>query len=68
MKSGWLLASALSAMLLGGCATSTNEKSLQNAATGADAIPKVSVAADRCLESFRLRSPTQGAFARALMC
>lgn len=67
MKCGWLLASALGAILLGGCATHTGER-LQPALVDADAIPKLSVAADRCLESFRLRSSMQGTFLRELIC
>ena len=67
MKSGLALASAFSAILLGGCATPANE-TLQRALTDADPIPKVSVAADRCLESFRVRRSMQGAFFRELIC
>jgi len=67
MKLGWLLASALGAILLGGCATQTGE-SLQPALAQANAIPKVSVAADRCLESFRFRSSMQGTFFREVIC
>ena len=67
MKLGWLLASALGAILLGGCATPAGER-LQPALAQANAIPKVSVAADRCLESFRFRSSMQGTFFRELIC
>lgn len=67
MKSGRLLASALSATLLGGCATPTGE-TLHSALADADAIPKVSVAADRCLESYRVRRSMQGAFFGELIC
>lgn len=67
MKCNCLLASALGAMLLGGCATPTGER-LQPALADANAIPKVSVAADRCLESFRYRSSMQGTFLRELIC
>jgi len=66
MKSGWL-AWCLNAILLGGCATATGD-GVQPALVDADAIPKVSVAADRCLESFRFRSSTQGTFLRELIC
>ena len=67
MKLGWLLASALGAILLGGCATQRGE-SLQPALAQANVIPKVSVAADRCLESFRFRSSMQGTFFREVIC
>lgn len=67
MKCGWLLASVLGVILLGGCATPTGE-SLQPGVADAIAIPKVSVAADRCLESFRFRSSMQGTFLRELIC
>ena len=67
MKRGWLLASALGASLLGGCATQAGE-SLQPALADANAIPKVSVAAERCLESFRFRSSMQGTFFREVVC
>lgn len=39
MKSGWLLVSALSATLLGGCATATGE-TLHGTLANADAVPK----------------------------
>lgn len=67
MKYRWLLASSLSAMLVGGCATPVGERP-HAALADADAIPKVSVAADRCLESFRFRSLMQGTFLRELIC
>ena len=67
MKCGWLLASVLGAILVGGCATPPSE-SLQPALPDTNAIPKVSVAAERCLESFRFRSSMQGTFFRELIC
>ena len=67
MKCGWVLALALSPLLLGGCATPAGGN-LRSALADADAIPKVSVAADRCLESYRLRSSMQGAFLREVIC
>ena len=67
MKCGWLLASALSAILLGGCATPTGV-SVRPELADANTIPKISVAADRCLESIRSRSSLQGAFFRELIC
>ena len=67
MKYRWLLASSLSAMLLGGCATPAGERS-HAALADVNAIPKVSVAADRCLESFRFRSSMQGTFLREMIC
>ncbi len=67
MKCGWLLTSALSAILLGGCATRTGVSG-QPALADANAAPKVSVAADRCLESIRLRNSQHGAFFRELIC
>jgi hypothetical protein len=68
MKTGRMLAFAISTMLLGGCATPTNEN-LQGAAASAalSAIPKQSVAAERCLESY-LPSSRHGAFHRAVIC
>lgn len=68
MRCGWLLASTLGAIVLGGCATPTTSESLQPVLADASEIPKVSVAADRCLESFRFRSSMQGTFFRELIC
>ena len=67
MKCRWLLGCTVSAVLLAGCATPGGERS-HAALADANAIPKVSVAADRCLESFRFRSSMQGTFLRELIC
>ena len=67
MKCRWLLGSTVSAVLLGGCATPGGERS-HPALADANAVPKVSVAGDRCLESFRFRSTMQGAYLRELIC
>lgn len=69
MKNGRMVAVALSTILLGGCATHTSE-SPQTASViaGAGAIPRESVAAERCAESYHMRSSRQGAFHRAVVC
>jgi PBP1b-binding outer membrane lipoprotein LpoB len=69
MKTGRMLAFALSTILLGGCATPANENRQGAAASAAvSAIPQQSVAAERCLESYRLPSSRHGAFHRAVVC
>ena len=69
MRNGRVMACALSTLLLGGCATQIVD-SPQSASVmaGAGAIPKQSVAAERCLESYRLRNSRQGGFHRELEC
>ena len=59
----------LSIMLLGGCATQAGD-SVPSAAlmAGASVVPKESVAAERCPESYRMRDSGQGAFHRAIVC
>jgi len=70
MKNSYkILLCALSMMMLGGCATQGSDGP-PNAAlmAGASVVPKESVAAERCPESYRMRDSGQGAFHRAIVC
>ena len=60
---------ALSAILLCGCAIQAGEIS-PNAAlmAGTDPVPKESVAAERCPESYQRRNMRQGTFHREIVC
>ena len=64
-----ILLCALSMVLLGGCATpGTDGAPNASLMAGASVVPKESVAAERCPESYRMRDPGQGAFHRAIVC
>ena len=57
------------AFFLGGCTTVTDDRSQTGPAmAGGRAVPKESVAAERCSESYRTRSSQQGAFFRSVIC
>ena len=56
-------------MLLGGCATQAGDGPPNpSLMAGASVVPKESVAAERCPESYRMRESGQGAFHRAIVC
>jgi hypothetical protein len=59
----------LSTMLFGGCATQASDRA-QGASlmSGSSVVPKESVAAERCTESYRMRESGQGAFHRTIVC
>ena len=64
-----ILLCVLGVILLGGCATQAGD-SPQNPAlmAGTSVVPKESVAAERCPESYRMRDSGQGAFHRTIVC
>jgi hypothetical protein len=69
MKEGRIVVLALSALFLGGCATQAGEISPSAALmAGTDPVPKVSVAAERCPDSYRIRNVRQGTFHREIVC
>jgi PBP1b-binding outer membrane lipoprotein LpoB len=69
MKEGRMAVLALSALFLGGCATQAGEISPSAALmAGTDPVPKVSVAAERCPDSYRIRNVRQGTFHREIVC
>lgn len=69
MKHRWLLAFTLSTILFGGCATQSSERAHNTSLmAGASAPARESVAADRCVESYRTRNLRPGAFHRAVLC
>jgi PBP1b-binding outer membrane lipoprotein LpoB len=69
MKRGRRVVLALSALFLGGCATQAGEISPNPALmAGADPVPKESVAAERCPESYQIRNARQGTFHREIVC
>jgi PBP1b-binding outer membrane lipoprotein LpoB len=69
MKEGRMAVLALSALFLGGCATQAGEISPSAALmAGTDPVPKVSVAAERCTDSYRIRNVRQGTFHREIVC
>ena len=69
MRNGQIVAFALSTIFLGGCATQTSERSMSAPVSAVEsAIPRESVAAERCAESYHMRSSRQGAFHRAVVC
>jgi hypothetical protein len=56
-------------LLLGGCATQAGHGAPNpSLMAGASVVPKESVAAERCPESYRMRDSEQGAFYRAVEC
>ena len=58
-----------SILLLGGCATpSTDGAATRSVMLGDSVVPRASVAADRCPESYLTRSWRQGAFHRMMIC
>ena len=58
-----------SILLLGGCATpATDGAPTGSTLLGANVVPRGSVAADRCSESYLMRSWRQSAFHRMMMC
>ena len=58
-----------SILLLGGCATpSTDGAATRSVMLGDSVVPRESVAADRCPESYLTRSWRQGAFHRMMIC
>jgi hypothetical protein len=60
---------SLSMMLLGGCATQAGHGAPNpSLMAGASVVPKESVAAERCAESYRIRESEQGAFHRTIAC
>jgi hypothetical protein len=64
-----ILLCALSMLLLGGCATQAGHGAPNpSLMAGASVVPKESVAAERCPESYRMRDSEQGAFYRAVEC
>jgi PBP1b-binding outer membrane lipoprotein LpoB len=69
MKKGRRAVLALSALFLGGCATQAGEISPNPALiAGTDPVPKESVAAERCPESYQIRNARQGTFHREIVC
>jgi PBP1b-binding outer membrane lipoprotein LpoB len=69
MKKGRMMVLALSALFLGGCATQVGEISPNPALmAGTDPVPKESVAAARCPESYQIQNARQGAFHREIVC
>ena len=69
MKKGRMVALALSALFLGGCATQAGEITPNPALmAGVDPVPKESVAAARCPQSYQLQNQRQGAFHREIVC
>jgi PBP1b-binding outer membrane lipoprotein LpoB len=69
MKKGRIVVLALSALFSGGCATQAGEISPSPALkAGTDPVPKESVAAERCPESYQRRNARQGAFHRGIVC
>jgi hypothetical protein len=70
MKNGHkILLCSLSVMLLGGCATQAGDGPPNpSLMAGASVVPKESVAAERCPESYRMRESGQGAFHRVIVC
>jgi hypothetical protein len=69
MKECRIVVLALSTIFLGGCAAQVGEIS-PNAAlmAGTDPVPKESVAAERCPESYQIRNARQGIFHRLVVC
>lgn len=69
MKQGRIVVLALSALFLGGCATQAGQISANAALmAGTDPVPKESVAAERCPESYQIRNARQGTFHREIVC
>ena len=64
-----ILAWLFGILLLGGCATpSTDGAPTRPVMLSDSVVPKESVAADRCPESYLTRSWRQGAFHRMMIC
>jgi len=58
-----------SIVLLGGCAAPAGDRMQAGSAMlGASIVPRESVAAERCAESFRMRESRQGTFFRMMTC
>ncbi len=69
MKNGRMASLVLSALFLGGCATQAGEISPNPALmAGTDPVPKESVAAARCPESYQIQNARQGTFHREIVC
>ena len=68
-EKGRMAVLALSAISLCGCAIQAGEISPNPALmAGTDPVPKVSVAAERCPDSYRVRNVRQGTFHREIVC
>jgi hypothetical protein len=70
MKNSYkFLLCSVSVMLLGGCATqAAHGPPNPSLMAGASVVPKESVAAERCPESYRMRESGQGTFHRVIVC
>ncbi len=69
MKNRWLVAFTLGTVLFGGCATQSSERAHGTPLmAGTNGPSRESVAADRCIESYRMRNLRDGAFHRAFLC
>ncbi len=68
MKSSQFLLLMVSALFLAGCATQVEGPQNPSLLQGASAVPKESVAAERCPESYQRQESRQGAFHRAIEC
>ena len=69
MKKSGMVVCALSTIFLGGCATQVGAGPPSAALlAGSDPVPKESVAAERCPESYQIRNARQGTFHREIVC
>ena len=68
-EKGRMAVLALSAILLCGCAIQAGEISPNPALmAGTDPVPKESVAAARCPQSYQIQNQRQGTFHREIVC
>jgi hypothetical protein len=69
VRNSQILLLVLNTILLGGCAIQAGDNS-PNAGlmAGASVVPKESVAAERCPESYVMRDSRQGTFHRTIEC
>ena len=68
-EKGRMAVLALSAILLCGCAIQAGEISPNPALmAGTDPVPKVSVAGERCPQSYQIQNLRQGTFHREIVC
>lgn len=69
MRNCQILLLVFNTILLGGCAIAASDSLQQTSLmTGASVVPRESVAAERCPESYLMRDSRQGAFHRTIQC
>ena len=68
MKGSQFLLFVASVLFLAGCATQGEGPQNPSLMQGASAVPKESVAAERCPELYQRQEARQGAFHRAIVC